>query len=119
VWGYVHEGRRSLASYFVQWKVGQVRRHGANFDLILGKWGEGTGADDRVAVALQFRRTETGPSFMVVDAGGRPTARGGLARAALARDQVLGSPWEQEAYDVVDAVWLKDERIREIVGDAV
>jgi len=56
---------------------------------------------------------------LVVDAGGRPTARGGLAAAALARDQVLGSPWEQEAYDVVDAVWLKDERIREIVGDAV
>jgi len=32
---------------------------------------------------------------------------------------VLGSHWEQEAYDVVDAVWLKDERIREIVDDAV
>ena len=37
----------------------------------------------------------------------------------LAADQVLGSHWEQEAYDVVDAVWLKDERIREIVDDAV
>jgi len=85
VWGVVHEGRRSLASYFVQWKLGQVLRHGAHFDLILGKWGEGTG-------------------------------RGDLAGAALGRDQVLGSSWEQEAYDVVDAVWLKDERIREIVG---
>ncbi|HMG17917.1 MAG TPA: hypothetical protein VK573_04270, partial [Gemmatimonadales bacterium] len=75
---------------------------------------------DRVAVALQFRRTEQGPSFMVVDAGNRPTARAGsLAGTALARDQVLGSPWEQQAYDVVDAVWLNDERIREIVGDAV
>jgi len=72
-----------------------------------------------VAIALRFRRTEKGPSFMVVDAGERPTARGGLAGAALAADQVLGSHWEQEAYDVVDAVWLKDERIREIVGDAV
>ncbi len=119
VWGYVHEGRRSLASYFVQWKLGQVPRHGANFDLILGKWGEGTSHDDRVAIALRFRRTEKGPSFMVVDARERPTARGGLAGAALAADQVLGSHWEQEAYDVVDAVWLKDERIREIVGDAV
>ena len=119
VWGLVHEGRRSLASYFVQWKVGQVLRHGANFDLILGKWGEGTGSDDRVAVALRFRRTDKGPSFMVVDATVRPTARGDLAGTALVRDQVVGSPWEQEAYDVVDAVWLKDERIREIVADAV
>jgi len=119
VWGLVHEGRQSLASYFVQWKLGQVPRHGANFDLILGKWGEGAGPDDRVAVALQFRRTEKGPSFMVVDAQDRPTTRGDLAGAALGRDQVLGSSWEQVAYDVVDAVWLKDERIKEIVGDAV
>jgi hypothetical protein len=119
VWGYVHEGNRTLASYFVQWKLGQVPRHGANFDFILGKWGEGSGADDRVAVALKFRRTEKGPSFMVVDATGRPTARGGLVTSALERDEVLGSRWEQEAYDVVDAVWLKDQRIREIVGDWV
>ncbi len=119
VWGVVHEGPRSLASYFVQWKLGQVPRHGAHFDLILGKWGEGTSRDDRVAVALRFRQTENGPSFMVVDAQDRPTARGELAGAALGPDQVLGSSWEQEAYDVVDAVWLKDERIREIVGDAV
>jgi hypothetical protein len=119
VWGYVHEGNRSLASYFVQWTLGQIPRHGAHFDLILGKWGEGAGPDDRVAVSLRFRRTEKGPSFMVVDATDRPTAQGGLAGAALERDNVLGSRWEQEAYDVVDAVWLKDERIREIVGDAV
>ena len=120
IWGFVYEGRRSLASYFVQWKLGQVPRHGAHFDLILGKWGEGARDADRVAVALQFRRTEQGPSFMVVDAGNRPTARAGsLAGTALARDQVLGSPWEQQAYDVVDAVWLNDKRIREIVGDAV
>jgi hypothetical protein len=119
VWGHVHEGSRSLASYFVQWKLGQVPRHGANFDLILGKWGEGTSSDDRVAVSVRFRRIEKGPSFMVVDATGRPTARGGLAGAALERDDVLGSRWEQEAYDVVDAVWLKDERIREIVGEVV
>ena len=118
VWGLVHEGPRSLASYFVQWKLGQVPRHGANFDLILGKWGDGTGPDDRVAVALQFRRTDQGPSFMVVDATDRPIAGGDLAAAALRRDQVLGSRWEQEAYDIVDAVWLKDQRISEIVGDA-
>ena len=56
---------------------------------------------------------------MVVDASGRPTARGDVAALALARDEVLGSPWEQEAYDVVDAVWMKDARISEIVADAV
>ncbi len=118
VWGVVHEGRRTLASYFVQWTLGQVPLHGATFDLILGKWGAGASPADRVAVSLRFRRTDTGPSFMVVDAPGRPTARGTLADSALTRDQVLGSSWEQEAYDVIDALWLKDARISEIVGDA-
>ena len=118
VWGYVHEGSGTVASYFVGWTLGQVPRHGATFDLILGKWGEGASASDRVAVSLRFRRIETGPSFMVVDAADRPTGRGGLAAVALARDQVLGSRWEQEAYDVVDAIWLKDTRISEIVADA-
>ena len=93
-------------------------RHGATFDLILGKWGEGATPSDRVAVSLRFRRIETGPSFMVADAADRPTGRGGLAGVALARNQVLGSRWEREAYDVVDAVWLKDTRISEIATDA-
>ncbi len=116
-WGCVHEGRRTIASYFVSWVLEKVPLHGAYFDLVLGKWGEGTTLDDKVAVSLRFRRTEKGPSFMVVDATTRPTARGIVAGTALTKDQVLGSPWEQEAYDVVDAVWLKDARIAEIVTD--
>ena len=115
VWGAVHEGDRSLGVYFVRWKVGEVPRHGAEFDLILGKWGDGTDAGDRVTVSLRFRRGDDGPSFMVVDAPSHPS----LAEVALTREAVLGSAWEQEAYDVVDAIWLKDGRIREIVGDAV
>ncbi len=47
----------------------------------------------------------------------RPTARGVVAGKALTSEEVLGSPWEQEVYDVVDAVWLKDARIAEIVTD--
>ena len=52
---------------------------------------------------------------MVVDAAGRPAANGNLAGTALARTEVLGSPLEQEAYDVIDAVWLKDSRTKELV----
>ncbi len=47
----------------------------------------------------------------------RPTGRGIVAGKALTSEEVLGSRWEQEACDVVDAVWLKDARIAEIVTD--
>lgn len=47
VWGYLHRGDAAEAAYFVQWTLGQVDRHGANFDLIVGKWGTGTSRHDR------------------------------------------------------------------------
>src|SRR6266511_4255665 len=47
VWGFAHRGDTPEAAYFVEWVAGAVLRHGANFDLILGAWGDGTTASDR------------------------------------------------------------------------
>jgi hypothetical protein len=66
VWGYVHSPSGTAAAYFIQWAIGRVADHGALFDLILGRWGEGTTAADRVLVALAYRLTDTGPGFMVI-----------------------------------------------------
>jgi hypothetical protein len=54
---------------------------------------------------------------MVIDSGGRPFASSELAGKSLAREDVVGTPLAQLAFDVVDAVWLQDERIAEIVGN--
>src|SRR5690242_11030249 len=53
VWGYVYDNEEPIAAYFVEWTPGHFEPE-ANFDLILGKWGAGTGAADRKAVALVF-----------------------------------------------------------------
>jgi hypothetical protein len=42
------------AAYQVHWTTHQVARHGAEFYLILGGWGDGTTAADRFAVALHY-----------------------------------------------------------------
>ena len=117
-WGWVHEGPRTLAAYYVQWKLGQVARHGAYFDFIVGPWGEGADASTRVAVCLRFRRGPQGPSFMVVDATDRPTTRGPLAARPLLRDEVVDTPFAKRVYAMVDALWLQDARIREVSGNA-
>lgn len=37
VWGFVHEGPRTVASYWVHWTLGHLDEHGANFDLAVGE----------------------------------------------------------------------------------
>ena len=115
VWGYVHQPSGLIAAYFVQWTLGQVDRHGAHFDLILGPLGADADRSDRRSVSLEFRRTAAGPAFMIIDSATRPVARSSLVGKSLARDEVIGTSLAQDAFAIVDAVWLGDARIREIV----
>jgi hypothetical protein len=117
VWGYAHGAVGTVAAYFVQWTLGHVDRHGAHVDVVIGEWGDGADRSARCSISLEFRRTDTGPSFMVIDSGGRPVASSGLVGKSLARADVVGTPLAQLAFDVVDAIWLQDERIADIVGE--
>jgi hypothetical protein len=112
----VHSPNRAVAAYFVQWAVGRVPDHGALFDLVLGSWGEGSSAANRVLVTLDYRLTETGPAFMVVDSAGRSTDNPALAGQALTRADVVGRPIAEEAFPVADAVLEHDSRIAEVLG---
>jgi hypothetical protein len=116
VWGFVHSPDRPVAAYFVQWAIGRVPDHGALFDLVLGRWGEGTSATDRVLVTLDYRLTETGPAFMVVDSAGRPADDPDMVGQALTRAEVVGRPVACEAFPVADAVLAQDGRIAEVLG---
>jgi hypothetical protein len=116
VWGYVHSATGSVAAYFVHWTLTRVADHGANFDLIIGKWGEGASSADRDVVSLAYRLEATGPSFMVIDATDRPAATGGLADRVLLRSQVVGKPIAKQAFAIVDAILAKDERVVEVLG---
>ncbi len=116
VWGYVHDGDATIAAYFVHWTLGSVERHGANFDLVIGSWGEEAEASSRVLVALQFGVIESGPSFMVIDSAGRVCDVPELVGRALRRDEVIGTPTADLAFAIVDAVWLQDRRIAEVTG---
>jgi hypothetical protein len=116
VWGYLHRGETTEAAYFVQWTLGQVDRHGANFDLIVGKWGDGTIRHDRRAVALELRHGEAGPAFTVIDAADRPVGGSELVGKALSRGEVIGTPLAAAVFEMVDAIWLQDERIAEVAA---
>lgn len=117
VWGLARRDGDAEASYWLHWTPGKVVARGARLDLVLGRWGEGTTAADRFVVALEYRVTDRGGAFMVVDAGMRPAARHGLAAHALRRDEVVSTPLVARAFELVDAIWLGDARITEITRE--
>lgn len=114
VWGYVHAGNKTLAAYFVHWTLGQVLKHGAHFDIIIGRWGDGTTAANRSAVSLEYLITDNGPFLTVIDAHGRDHADGTLAKRALRREDVIGKPIAKKVFAICDAIFLQDDRIVEL-----
>ena len=112
VWGYVREDGQAIASYYMQFTVGATLiTHPANFDLIYGAWGDGTTAADRCAVSLVHFENENGPGVMVIDAQDRPVAKSQLVGAALARNDVVGTPLATRAFAIFDAVVQQDHRL--------
>jgi hypothetical protein len=116
VWGLAYRDGGAHAAYVVHWTPGKVADHGAHFDLVLGRWGEGATKADRYAVSLEYRGTDRGPAFMVIDATGRPIAGNELVGLALRRNEVIGTSAATDAFELVDAIWLKDRRLAEITG---
>jgi len=113
IWGYVEDGEVAIAAYYVEWTPGHEGRH-ANFDLIVGKWGENTEPSDRQAIALEFRRLENGPAFMVIDAGVRKIATSTLVSKALDRAEVIATPLAAQVFSICDVIYLEDPRISEL-----
>ena len=110
VWGYVTQDDATIAAYFVEWTPGHEEK-AANFDLIIGKWGEDAGRVSRKAVALDFKQLETGPAFRVINADDRPVGTNSLVGEALSREQIIGEPIAQTIFSICDTVFLQDQRI--------
>ncbi|HYD13945.1 MAG TPA: hypothetical protein VEC11_13935 [Allosphingosinicella sp.] len=95
----------------MHWTEGHLADTGANLDLVLGRWGDGTGPEDRVAISLVHQQQPDGsPSLMVIDANDRPVSSGGLASTGLRRDEVIGTPLAQQVFSLTDAIYVQDGR---------
>ena len=107
----VHDGDATLAAYWMNWTVGHLSEPGANLDLVLGQWGDEASANDRVVVSMLHREQQDGSlALMVIDAADRPVAKGELARSALARTDVIGTPLAAQVFALVDAIYEQDGR---------
>ena len=111
VWGLVDDDDGPVAAYWMHWTVGHLEGSGANLDLVLGQWGEGTTPADRFAVALLYHQQADGSAgLMVIDAAGRPAADDAVARTALSRHEVIGTPLAAQVFAIADAIFEQDDR---------
>jgi hypothetical protein len=113
VWGYVYRDNAAVAAYFVEWTPSHCPQD-AIFDLIVGKWGDSTGPDDRKAISIGYRILDTGPSFMVQDATERQVGSSSLVSEALKRNDVIGTQIASEVFAICDLIYLADPRINEL-----
>ncbi len=112
-WGDVSESDRTLAVYYVHYTCGSVE-HPQLIDFIVGQWGEGARAEDRVLVTLAYR--PSGGDLMVVDAVGRPASKGDLCGRALKCEEVVGTALATEIFILVDVVFLQDARMQDVMA---
>jgi len=115
IWGDLSDESGTHAIYFVQWTVG-APEHDLNIDLVIGAWGEGTEPAARDLIALAYRPNISGGSFMVLDATGRRADDRKICGRALRRDEVLNTALAEKAFLLVDALWLTEPHIMEILN---
>jgi hypothetical protein len=117
--GMVRRNGDPYALYQVHWTTQQIDRHGAEFYVVLGEFGDGTTAADKFAVALHYFVEPDRFGFMVVDANQTPIAEHPLVGRALPRECVIDTPLAQEVFDLLDAIWLQDRNISEVTGSVI
>lgn len=84
---------------------------GSAWTILIGHWGDGTGAPDRAIVSIDLRHDEP-RGMTVIDPPDEIVARfSALAANALSREQVIGQPVATDVFDICDAVCLEDARI--------
>ena len=110
VWGYLQVRNAARAAYFVRWSEGHPER-GATFVFSIGRWGDATAPDDRVAVELACRTIGDQPQFMVVDATTTPLNDSGFLGRNLKRNEVIGTELALEVFGMVDQVLAEDPRL--------
>lgn len=99
--------------YAVQWTIGSPE-NGASFHLVIGPVDDKARVAECVGVRLAYGMTQQGsPGFTVVDANTEYFYFDTCPRP-LPREEVVGTPLAQESFDMVDAIWMQDPRIKEV-----
>lgn len=105
------------AVYFVSWTRGR-RQHAPHIDLILGLWGPGSHASDRVLVTLVYRPEPQGGKFVQIDSVGRLANSPIYCGRALAANEALPPPFAGQLSLYVDAIWESEPFVNQALPES-
>jgi hypothetical protein len=116
--GFVHENDVTILGYSFNWTVGRFPDHPANIDLVMGEWGDVASPEQRFLISMLLTVRDHRPEVLVIDSGNRPMAyKSDLVSRALRRDQVVGTPLATKVFALIDAIFLDDPRVSELLAD--
>ena len=110
IWGYIHDLNGEIVLYYWHWTVGSPQ-HDAKIELIIGPWGEDTEPSNRSLATIVFYVSEEGPAFHVIDS---ENSMDDLASHPLSREEIIATPLASYIFELIDFMWLNDERIFEL-----
>lgn len=117
VTGFILDEQGGVAGFAVNWTLGQVPRHGAEFHFILGEWGDEARKEDRFGVAMHFFAAGAHSGYTLVDAAETPLANHPLVGKTKSREEVIGTPLAEKVFEFVDFLCVADGRLEEIVSE--
>ena len=109
---FVYSDGDAHAVYFAQFAVNHPERF-VVATVSLGRWGDGTIPQDRVAFALKLRCVEGNFQVMVVDAAESPWQEAEIIGRTLDRAEALGHPWIKEVFHITDHMVVEDVPLRD------
>lgn len=107
--GFVYRDGMARAVYLVRWTPGG-KHSDADVAVSIGGWCDDD-SGPRQLVALLLRQLDGGPAFMVIDAAQTAWNKEAELGQPTERERVVNTPLGSEAFAILDAVALQDERV--------
>lgn len=107
--GFVYRDGMARAVYLVRWTPGG-KHSDADVAVSIGGWCD-EDPEPRQLVALLLRQLDGGPAFMVIDAAQTSWSQEDELGQPTKRERVVGTPLGSEAFAILDAIALQDERV--------
>lgn len=113
VWGHVLDHQQTVASYVATWVPGS-QDHAIGYDLIFGRWDEGSSGENRVLVSMDQRVGAGDGKPRFVDAAGRVAHDPRLFSDALSWQAAMQSTRAKDLLILADIIYRNDPRLEDV-----
>ncbi len=109
IWGRAFLENSEVALYYVCWIKNEYEQKGATYNIIYRNYDKESRQD--AMIALSCEKNNEGSVFTILDAQKNNLINTAQKLIKLDCDEILGMPFEEKLWALVDAIFLNDNRI--------